>query len=202
MLRVGFVRMVLAMEKAVNVVRVHGGFCVNKSVLIRIDEDDAKEDDENIVNGLETNEKEYVSSWAQHLHANYPFVGVVNKRQLQKKRKSSIAEVAEVAEVNSEQLSLLQRVAGLLQIVLAGQKMNNVRRSQRRPSMKLINLQMNLEMEQMDMKKDSMLSSSSNASSTTSKVGTTIPPSIFSNSQSGGHWRRKSQGKFYIKILH
>ena len=62
-------------------------------------EDDAKEDDENIVNGLETNEKEYVSSWAQHLHANYPFVGVVNKRQLQKKRKSSIAEVAEVAEV-------------------------------------------------------------------------------------------------------
>ena len=97
---------------------------------------------------------------------------------------------------NSEQLSLLQRVAGLLQIVLAGQKMNNVRRSQRRPSMKLINLQMNLEMEQMDMKKDSM---SSVPSSTTSKVGTTIPPSIFSNSQSGGHWRRKSQGKYYTK---
>jgi len=100
---------------------------------------------------------------------------------------------------NSEQLSLLQRVAGLLQIVLAGQKMNNVRRSQRRPSMKLINLQMNLEMEQMEMKNDSM---SSVPSSTTSKVGTTIPPSIFSNSQSGGHWRRKSQGKCYIKILH
>ena len=33
----GVCKMATAMEKAVNVVRVHGGFCVNKSVLIRIE---------------------------------------------------------------------------------------------------------------------------------------------------------------------
>ena len=56
------------------------------------DEDEGEnveEDSQNLIDGLKTGEKEYVASWASHLRATYPLVGVINPRKSRvRKRKS------------------------------------------------------------------------------------------------------------------